>query len=59
MMYYEMLETVDKEIEEIHDWQKAELEKLYAETEIKINKAIAKLGAHMPDTVKEIRNVSR
>jgi hypothetical protein len=57
MMYYEMLETVDKEIEEIHDWQKAELEKLYAETEVKINNALAKLGPHMPEEIK--RNGSR
>lgn len=56
-MYYEMLETVDKEIEEIHDWQKAELEKLYAETEVKINNALAKLGPHMPEEIK--RNGSR
>ena len=57
--YYDRLEEVDKEIEEIHDWQQAELEKLFAETERRINAAIAKLGPHMPDAIKEIKNVSR
>ena len=57
IVYYKMLEQVDKEIEEIHDWQQAELDKLYAETEVKLNNALAKLGPHMPEEIK--RNVSR
>jgi len=57
--YYNKLEEVDKDIEEIYLWQRAELEKLYAETERRINTAIAKLGPHMPDAIKEIKNVSR
>ena len=51
--YYDKLEEVDKELEAIHEWQQAELDKLYAETKIKMDKALGKLGQAMPETIKE------
>lgn len=57
--YYDRLEEVDKELEAIHEWQQAELEKLYAETKIKMDKALSKLGETIPQEVKEKINVSR
>lgn len=50
--YYSELESVDKELIEINKWQEEELKKLYAETEKKINKALAKLGTQVPEGVK-------
>jgi len=55
--YYNKLEEVDKEIEAIHEWQQAELKKLYAKTEKKLNKAFAKLGKHIPEEVKHARKI--
>ena len=57
--YYERLEEVDKEIEAIYEWQQAELDKLYAETKIKLDAALGKLGETIPQEVKEKINVSR
>ena len=51
--YYSRLEEVDRELEAIHEWQQAELEKLYAETKLRMDKALGKLGQAMPDTIKE------
>ena len=51
--YYAKLEEVDKELEAIHEWQQVELDKLYAETKIKMDKALGKLGQAMPETIKE------
>jgi len=56
-MYYNKLEEVDQEIEAIYIWQQDQLEKLYAKTEKKLNKAFAKLGEHIPEEVK--KNVRR
>lgn len=57
--YYDRLEEVDKEIEAIYEWQQAELDKLYAETKIKLDTALGKLGETIPQEVKEKINVSR
>ena len=51
-MYYEKLEEVDKEIEQIEAWQQEQLEKLYAKTRKKINKAMSKLALHIPEEFK-------
>ena len=51
-MYYEKLEEVDKEIEQIEAWQKAQLDKLYAKTAKKIAKAMAKVALYIPEEVK-------
>ena len=57
--YYDKLEEVDRELEAIHEWQQAELDKLYAETKKRMDEALGKLGQTMPDTIKEIHNGSR
>jgi hypothetical protein len=54
-MYYEKLEEVDKELEQIEDWQQEQLKKLYAKTAKKISKAMAKLAIHIPEEVKRGR----
>lgn len=54
--YYDKLEEVDRELEAIHEWQQAELDKLYAETKVKMDAALSKLGQAMPDTIKEHNN---
>ena len=54
-MYYEKLEEVDKEIEQIVAWQQEQLKKLYAKTAKKIAKAMAKLAIHIPEEVKRGR----
>jgi len=54
--YYDKLEEVDKELESIHFWQQAELNKLYAKTKKKMDKALAKLSKHIPLEVKNVRN---
>jgi hypothetical protein len=54
-MYYEKLEEVDKEIEQIEAWQKVQLDKLYAKTAKKISKAMAKLAIHIPEEAKRGR----
>lgn len=54
-MYYQKLEEVDKELESIDAWQQAELDKLYAKTKKKIDKALAKLGKYIPEEVKNVR----
>jgi len=51
-MYYEKLEEVDKEIEQIEAWQQEQLEKLYAKTRKKIAKAMAKVALYIPEEVK-------
>lgn len=52
--YYDRLEEVDQELIEINEWQQREIERLYAETKAKIDKALAKLGSTMPETIKEL-----
>lgn len=54
-MFYDKLEEVDKELIKIQEWQEEELKKLYAKTEKKINKALAKLGKDMPEEIKHGR----
>jgi hypothetical protein len=54
-MFYDKLEEVDKELIKIQEWQEEEIKKLYAKTEIKIQKALAKLGPHMPEEIKHGR----
>lgn len=54
--YYDKLEEVDKELEAIHEWQQAELDKLYAETKKRMDAALGKLGQTMPETIKELKN---
>jgi len=54
-MYYNKLEEVDKELEAIEAWQKEQLKKLYAKTEKKIKKTMAKLAIHIPEEVKNVR----
>ena len=54
-MYYEKLEEVDKELEQIEAWQQEQLKKLYAKTAKKISKAMAKLAIHIPEEVKRGR----
>lgn len=54
--YYDKLEEVDQELIKINEWQLEEIKKLYAETERKITETLAKLGKHMPDTIKGDNN---
>lgn len=54
-MFYDKLEEVDKELIKINKWQEEEIKKLYAKTEKKIQKALAKLGPHMPEEIKHGR----
>jgi len=51
-MYYQRLEEVDKELETIEAWQQEQLKKLYAKTEKKIKKTMAKLAIHIPEEFK-------
>jgi hypothetical protein len=57
--YYDRLEEVDKELEAIHRWQQEELIKLYAETKIKMDAALSKLGETIPQEIKEKNSGSR
>ena len=54
-MYNNKFEEVDKELEAIEAWQKEQLKKLYAKTEKKIKKTVAKLAIHIPEEVKNVR----
>lgn len=54
-MYYDRLEETDKKLEAIEAWQKKELIKLYEKTEKKVMKVFRKLGATIPEEVKNAR----
>ncbi len=54
-MYYNRLEETDKKLEAIEAWQKKKLIKLYEKSEKKVMKVFKKLGASIPEEVKNVR----
>ena len=54
-MYYSRLKETDKKLEAIEAWQKKQLIKLYEKSEKKVMKVFRKLGATIPEEVKNAR----